>query len=80
MCGFESRLQHFRVCPTVKEFGVMYSPSRTVDADELSAVFDDHTESIYLGPWKELVVGHLRLLRGDDDAITVEELVEDCAL
>lgn len=58
----------------------MYSLSRAVDADELSAVFDDHREAIYLGPWKELVIGHLRLVRGEDDVITVEEVTEDCAL
>ena len=50
--------------------------SPTVDADELSAVFDDHSETIYLGPWKELVVGNLRLVRRDDDTIAVEELTE----
>jgi len=51
----------------------------TVDADELSAVFDDHSETIYLGPWKELVLGNLRLTRRDDDTIEVEELVESWA-
>jgi hypothetical protein len=48
--------------------------SPTTDADELSAVFDDHREAIYLGPWKELIVGHIRLVRRDDDVIEVEEL------
>jgi hypothetical protein len=47
--------------------------SPTTDADELSAVFDDHREAIYLGPWKELIVGNLRLVRRDDDTIEVEE-------
>ena len=50
--------------------------SPTTDADELSAVFDDHSETIYLGLWKELVVGNLRLVRRDDDTIAVEELTE----
>jgi hypothetical protein len=58
----------------------MNSLSRAVDADELSAVFDDHRESIYLGPWKELVIGNLRLVRGEDDVIAVEELVEEWAV
>ena len=48
--------------------------SPTTDADELSAVFDDHTEAIYLGPWKELTLGNLRLVRRNDDSIVVEEL------
>ena len=52
-------------------------PSRILDVDELSAVFDDHRESIYLGPWKELVVGGIRLVRRDDDVIEVEPLEED---
>jgi hypothetical protein len=52
----------------------MTAPARTVDADELSAVFDDHREAIYLGQWKELVIGNLRLIRRDDDTIEVEEL------
>ena len=52
-------------------------PSRIVDSDELSAVFDDHRDRIYLGPWTELIVGNLRLVRRDDGAIEVEELVED---
>ena len=50
--------------------------SPTVDADELSAVFEDHSETIYLGPWKELVVGNLRLVRREDDTIVVEDLTE----
>ena len=58
----------------------MFAPSRTLDADELSAVFDDHRESIYLGPWKVLLIGNLRLVRRDDDVIEVEELVAECAL
>ena len=58
----------------------MFAPSRTLDADEISAVFADHRESIYLGPWKELLIGNLRLVRRDDDVIEVEELVAECAL
>ena len=57
----------------------MNRQSPTTDADELSAVFDDHIETIYLGPWKELVLGNLRLTRRDDDTIDVEELVESWA-
>jgi hypothetical protein len=59
----------------------MFAPSsRAPDADELSAVFDDHQESVYLGPWKELLIGNLRLVRREDDVIEVEELVAECAL
>jgi hypothetical protein len=60
----------------------MYDLSQTLaDADELSAVFDDHRETIYLGPWKELILGNLRLIRRDDDSIQVEELItEACPL
>jgi hypothetical protein len=50
--------------------------SPTIDADELSALFDDHSETLYLGPWKELVIGNLRLTRQDDDTIHVEELTD----
>ena len=57
----------------------MNRQSPTTDADELSAVFDDHSETIYLGSWKELVLGNLRLTRRDDDTIDVEELVESWA-
>jgi hypothetical protein len=56
----------------------MPNPTRLSDADELSALFDDHRETIYLGPWKELTVGNLRLIRRDDNAIEVVELAEDC--
>jgi hypothetical protein len=52
-------------------------PSRILDTDELSAVFEDHRECIYLGPWTELVIGNLRLVRRDDGTIDVEELAED---
>ena len=58
----------------------MYTLSRTLDADELSAVFDDHRESIYLGSWKELIIGNLRLVRRDDDGIEVENLTNDWEL
>jgi len=51
-------------------------PSRILDTDELSAVFDDHRECIYLGQWKELIIGNLRLIRREDDTIEVEEIVE----
>jgi hypothetical protein len=50
--------------------------SPTIDADELSALFDDHSETLHLGPWKELVIGNLRLTRRDDDTIHVEELTD----
>jgi hypothetical protein len=52
-------------------------PGRIIDADELSAVFEDHRERIYLGPWTELIVGNLRLVRRDGGVIEIEELVED---
>jgi len=52
-------------------------PSRTIDADELIADFDDHTEALYLGDWTELRIGNLRLLRRDDGAIEAEEIEED---
>ena len=52
-------------------------PTRILDADELSAVFDDHTESLYLGQWKELVIGNLRLVRRDEGEIEVQEIDED---
>ena len=55
-------------------------PSRTIDTDELVAVFDDHQEGIYLGDWTELRIGNLRLVRRDDGAIEVEELEEDWVL
>ena len=54
-------------------------PSRLIDADELSAVFaDDHRERIYLGPWKELTIGNLRLVRREEDTIEVQSVDEDC--
>jgi len=52
-------------------------PSRTVDSDELSIDFDDHQESLYLGPWKELTIGNLRLVRREDDTIEVQPVDED---
>jgi hypothetical protein len=53
------------------------NPSRIVDADELVAVFYDHRECIYLGAWKELKVGGLRLVRREDGSVEVEELEEE---
>ena len=50
-------------------------PSRIVDADELSVVFEDHSECIYLGEWTELVIGHVRLVRNAKGEIEVEELI-----
>jgi hypothetical protein len=55
----------------------MPAPTRILSTDELTAVFDDHREAIYLGQWKELTVGNLRLVRRDDDVIEIEELAED---
>ena len=52
-------------------------PSRILDADELTAVFDDHRECIYLGQWTELVIGNVRLVRREDGVIEVEELVAE---
>jgi hypothetical protein len=51
-------------------------PSRIVDTDELTAVFDDHSETIYLGPWTELTVGNLRLTKREDGTVEVKELDE----
>jgi hypothetical protein len=51
-------------------------PSRVADADELTAVFEDHRECIYLGTWTELVIGNVRLLRREDGIIAVEESEE----
>ena len=51
-------------------------PSRILDTDELTAVFDDHTETIYLGTWAELVLGNLRLTKREDGSVGVEELDE----
>jgi hypothetical protein len=51
-------------------------PSRIVDADELTAVFADHRECIYLGPWTELVIGNVRLVRREDGVIEVAESEE----
>jgi hypothetical protein len=46
---------------------------RTFDPDLLTAAFDDdHTETIDLGPWTELTIGHVRLVRRDDGSIHVE--------
>jgi hypothetical protein len=53
-------------------------PTRILDADELSAIFDDHSETIYLGEWKELRIGPLKLVRHDDGAIVVREVEADC--
>jgi hypothetical protein len=54
----------------------MPHPGRITDADELSAVFEDHAEHIYLGPWTELTIGNLKLVRQDDGTITIEPLPE----
>lgn len=54
-------------------------PTQIIDTHEISAVFDDHREFIYLGQWKELIVGNLRLIRNADDTIEVEEIPEDFA-
>jgi hypothetical protein len=48
-------------------------PGRILDTDELTAVFDDHIEAIYLGPWTELTLGNLRLTRREDGSVEVEE-------
>ena len=54
---------------------------RTLDPDLLTAVFDDdHTETIDLGPWTELTIGNLRLVRRDDDTIHVETIDDACVL
>jgi hypothetical protein len=55
----------------------MSSPTRILDADELSAEFEDHAENIYLGPWKELVIGNVRLVRRDEGQIDIEKIEED---
>jgi len=40
-------------------------------------VYEDHKEIVYLGKWKELVIGCVRLVRRDDGMIEVQELDED---
>jgi hypothetical protein len=72
MCGFESRLQHFYFSGVVMPY-----PSQIVDNHEMSAVFEDHLEHIYLGAWKELIIGQLRLVRREDGTIEVEQLEEE---
>jgi hypothetical protein len=57
----------------------MPNPNRIFDSDVLLADFEDHSESIYLGPWTELTVGNLRLVRRDDGMIEAQEIVEECA-
>ena len=51
--------------------------SRILDTDELLSVYEDHKEIVYLGKWKELVIGCVRLVRRDDGMIEVQELDED---
>ena len=58
----------------------MPNPTRILDAEELSAEFEDHTENIYLGPWKELLIGNLRLTRQEDGEIEIEKLEPHCVL
>ena len=55
-------------------------PTRILDADELSAEFENHTENIYLGPWKELIIGNLRLIRREEGQIEIEKIEERSAL
>jgi hypothetical protein len=45
-----------------------------LDTDELTAVFDDHSETIYLGTWTELTLGNVRLTKREDGTVLVEEL------
>jgi hypothetical protein len=65
---------------TRKEQPLVPYPTRILDADQLSAEFEDHTENIYLGPWKELLIGNLRLIRQEDGQIQIEKLEPHCAL
>ena len=51
--------------------------SRILDTDELLSVYEDHKEIVYLGQWKELVIGCVRLVRRDDGMIEVKEIDED---
>ena len=51
--------------------------SRILDTDELLSVYDDHKEIVYLGQWKELRIGCVRLVRRDDGMIEVAEIDED---
>ena len=55
-------------------------PSRILDTDELTAVFDDHRERIYLGEWTELILGNLRLIRNEDGTIQTQEPEEQIML
>ena len=52
-------------------------PSRILDTDELTAIFDDHRECIYLGQWTELILGNLRLTRREDGTVEVEEVKDE---
>ena len=51
--------------------------SRILDTDELLSVYEDHKEIVYLGQWKELVIGCVRLVRREDGMIEVREIDED---
>jgi hypothetical protein len=51
--------------------------SRILDTDELLSVYEDHKEIVYLGKWKELLIGCVKLVRRDDGMIEVQELDED---
>ncbi len=65
---------------TRKEHPLVPYPTRILDADELSAEFENHTENIYLGPWKELIIGNLRLIRREEGQIEIEKIEERSAL
>ena len=45
--------------------------SRILDTDELLSVYDDHKEIVYLGQWKELRIGCVRLVRRDCITVSV---------
>jgi len=51
--------------------------SRILDTDELLSVYEDHKEVVYLGQWKELLIGCVKLVRREDGMIEVQELEED---
>jgi hypothetical protein len=55
----------------------MPNPYQLLDGQELTAVFDDHVEHVYLGEWNVLVIGQVKLVRHDDGTIEAEQ-VEDC--
>jgi hypothetical protein len=53
---------------------------RVADAEELSVVFDDHAEHLYLGEWTEMTVGNLRLVRRADGVVEAMEVENEASI